>query len=493
MANKQDHPSSTGSLDFDVVIVGAGISGINAAYRIQTQAPPGTTYAIFEGRDSIGGTWDLFRYPGIRSDSDVFTFGFAWNPWSKRETLGMGPDIKEYMIQSAKSVGIDRHIRYRHKVTSANWIPEEKCWEVAAHNDREEKPGVYRSRFILLGTGYYDYEQPLETVIPGIDGFQGKVIHPQFWPEDYDYTGKSVVVIGSGATAVTIVPSVADKVKHVTMLQRSPTYIFPLPQHGKLTAFVFALLPRRMAQWLNRIIWILQGYLMVVVCRKFPGIAKRIIRRANIKHLPPDVAWDPHFKPRYNPWEQRLCASMDGDFFAAIRSGKASVVTDTIDTVTEDGIKLTSGAVLHPDAIVTATGLKLKFAGGIHFSINGEALDTTQRFAWRSCMLQGLPNLIFVVGYENASWTLGADCAAQLLTRLMWELRKKHVTVAMPHMDNPEEMEAKPMLSLSATYLKRMDKSFPKGGTGVWSPRSHYMADLYAAKWGDIKTGLLLK
>lgn len=482
-----------GAPDFDVVIIGAGISGINAAYRIQTQAPPGTSYAIFEGRDSIGGTWDLFRYPGIRSDSDIFTFGFEWNPWAKKETLAAGPDIKEYIVQSAKSAGIDRHIRYRHKVTSANWISEDKCWEVATHKDGQEKPSVYRARFLLLGTGYYDYEQPLETVIPGIGDFQGKVIHPQFWPEDYDCTGKNIVVIGSGATAVTIVPSVADKVEHVTMLQRSPTYIFPLPKYGKLTAFIFALLPRRMAQWLNRVTWILQSYLMIVACRNFPGLAKKLIRHVNIKLLPPDVAWDPHFKPRYNPWEQRLCASMDGDFFAAIRSGKASIVTDTIDTVTKDSIRLASGDVLRPDAIVTATGLKLKFAGGIQFSIDGKPLDATGRFAWRSCMLQDLPNLVFIVGFENASWTLGADCAAQLLTRLLWELRKKNATVATPYMENPEQMEVKPMLSLSATYLKRMNKSLPKGGTGVWSPRNHYMADLYAAKWGDIKTGLLLK
>lgn len=491
--SKSSERRASSALDFDVIIVGAGISGINAAYRVKEQAPSGTTFAMFEGRDAIGGTWDLFRYPGIRSDSDIFTFGFAWNPWPKQETLAMGSDIKEYLIQSAKIAGIDGNIRYRHKVSSANWITGDNCWEVVVNVHDKEKPSIYRTRFLLLGTGYYDYNEPLQTTIPGIKDFQGKVIHPQFWPEDFDYTNKEMVVIGSGATAVTIVPSVADKVKHVTMLQRSPTYIFPLPKRGKLTSILFTLMPNRMAQLANRLIWIIQGYLMVILCRSFPNLAKSVIRRVNVKLLPPDVAWDPHFKPRYNPWEQRLCASMDGDFFAALRSGKASVITDTIETVTKDSIRLTSGQVMHPDAIVTATGLKLKFAGGVKFTVDGKAIDPTQKFIWRSSMLQDLPNAIFSVGYENASWTLGADCAAQLLTRLMWEMRKSKATAAVPILDKPEAMEVKPLLSLSATYLKNINRALPKAGTGPWRPRSHYVADLYAAKWGDIKTGLLLK
>ena len=490
---KKSGSNSPNQLDFEVIIVGAGISGINAAYRVKQQAPPGTRFAVFEGRDSIGGTWDLFRYPGIRSDSDIFTFGFSWNPWPNQTTLGMGHEIKQYMIQSAKVAGVDEQIRYQHKVISANWIPGQNYWEVSVSVKTSEKLRVFRTRFLLLGTGYYDYEQPLETVIPGIKDFKGKVIHPQFWPEDYNYTNKEMVVIGSGATAVTIVPSVADKVKHVTMLQRSPSYIFPLPQHPKLTSFVFALMPSRMAQLANRLLWIIQGYLMIAACRTFPGLAKRLIRAVNKKLLPPDIPCDPHFTPRYNPWEQRLCASMDGDFFAALRSGKASVVTDTIATVTEDSIKLNSGEVIRPDVIVTATGLKLKFAGGVRFSVDGKHLDPTQGFIWKSSMIQDLPNVVFCVGYENASWTLGADCAAHLLTRLMWELRDNNATVAVPHLENPEKMEVKPLLSLSATYLKNINSALPKAGTGPWRPRTHYTADLYAAKWGDIRSGLLIK
>ncbi|PHH59913.1 hypothetical protein CDD81_2372 [Ophiocordyceps australis] len=482
----------TDSLDFDVVIVGGGISGINAAYRIQTQAPAGTRYAIFEGRDGIGGTWDLFRYPGIRSDSDIFTFGFEWNPWPMQGTMALGPDIRDYLRQSAQSAGIDEHIRLRHKVVSANWSSSERCWELAVCVDGEEKPRAYRARFLLLGTGYYDYDTPLQTVIPGIESFKGKVIHPQFWPRDYDARDKNIVVIGSGATAVTIVPAVAPEAQHVTMLQRSPTYIFPLPQHPKLASLLFSMLPRSLAARFNRFLWILQSYLMVLMCRSFPTLAKRFIRRANMKLLPPQIPWDPHFKPRYNPWEQRFCASPDGDFFAALRSGKASVVTDTIDTVTPDSIKLTSGAVLHPDTIVTATGLKLRFGGKIQFSMDSQPIDTAHRFAWKASMLEDLPNVFFSVGYEDASWTLGADCAAQLMTRLLCEASKNKATVVMPHLDKPDEMDVKPMLTLSSTYLKNVTGQLPKGGTGVWRPRSNYLADLYAAKWGDIKTGLLL-
>ncbi|UNI19379.1 hypothetical protein JDV02_005564 [Purpureocillium takamizusanense] len=490
---KSASSQSPQDVDFEVIIVGAGISGINAAYRVKQQAPPGTRLTILEGRDSIGGTWDLFRYPGIRSDSDIFTFGFSWNPWPHQTTLGLGAEIKEYLIQSAKVAGVDEQIRYQHKVTTASWVSGQNYWEVSVSAKNSEKPKLFRTRFLVFGTGYYDYDQPLEAVIPGIKDFKGKVIHPQFWPKDYDYTNKEMVVIGSGATAVTIVPSVADKVKHVTMLQRSPTYIFPLPQYPKLTSFMFALMPSRMAQLANRLLWIIQGYLMIAACRTFPGLVRRVIRAINKKLLPPNIPCDPHFTPRYKPWEQRVCASLDGDFFAALRSGKASVATDTIVTVTEDTIELNSGAVIRPDVIVTATGLKLKFGGGVQFSVDGKPLDPTKGFMWKSSMIQDLPNVVFCVGYQDASWTLGADCAAQLLTRLMWELRSSNATVAMPHLEKPEEMEVKPLMSLSATYLKNINKALPKAGTGSWRPRTHYTADLYAAKWGDIRSGLLIK
>lgn len=475
-------------LDFDVLVVGAGISGINAAYRVQTAGPKGTRYAVFEGRGSLGGTWDFFRYPGIRSDSDIFTFGFSWKPWNKAETVAQGADIKAYMEEATREAGIDKHIRYHHKVTAANWSSQDQCWEVTVDVGGDEVHH-YRTRFMLLGTGYYNYDTPLESKIPGLKNFGGKVIHPQFWPEDYDYTDKHMVVIGSGATAITVVPAVSEKVQHVTMLQRSPTYIMPLPRYSKVTGLLQAILPRFIANRISRAIWIFQSYVMILFCRAFPTIARFLIRKVNKALLPKTVPVDPHFTPSYNPWEQRLCASMDGDIFAAIRKGKASVVTDHIENITKDTIKLKSGAELHPDVIVTATGLGLRFAGGMNVTVDSKPFDITQKFIWRCSMLQDLPNIVYVVGYENASWTLGADCAAQVLVRLLNELKNNNKTSITPRLENPEKMTVKPLLSLGSSYLKNANTVFPKGGTGIWRPRATYLEDLYSAKYGDLTQG----
>jgi len=474
--------------DFDVVIVGAGISGINAGYRIQNQGPPGMSYVILEGRDSIGGTWDLFRYPGIRSDSDIFTFGLPWSPWGHTESMASGDKIKEYLIQSAESAGIDKKIRYRHKVEAAEWSTETKSWVLSVSAPGEEKPLTFRSRFVLLGTGYYDYETPMQAVIPGIERFQGKVIHPQFWPKDYDYTGKDVVIIGSGATAVTILPSITDKAKRVTMLQRSPGYIFSLPTSSFLTRLLFAILPTFIAHPLNRLFWTFKSVFTTWICRTFPGLAKAVIKRVTIRQLPPDIKWDPHFKPRYNPWEQRFCACKEGDFYAALRSGKADVVTDKIRTVTENSIELESGAALHPDVIVTATGLKLKFGGGIKFVVDGEPVKLGDRFAWKAAMVEGVPNLLFLTGYEDASWTLGADVSAHLFLRLLRIMEKKGAKIIVPKTSAP--MKEKPMMSLSSTYVVSAPRILPRGGTGQWAPKSNYFFDMAGAKWGNVTQDL---
>jgi cation diffusion facilitator CzcD-associated flavoprotein CzcO len=484
----EQHTNDTKS--FDVIIIGAGISGINAAYRLQTEGPSDLSYAILEGRGSIGGTWDLFKYPGIRSDSDIFTFGFPWSPWKRDESLAPGDEIKEYMIESARSVGIDHHICYNHSVKEANWSTHDSRWNLQVLRNGDEKPTTFQARFLLLGTGYYDYQTPLQAVIPGIERFQGKVIHPQFWPEDYDYTNKNVVVIGSGATAVTIVPSMADKVKRVTMLQRSPTYIFPLPSTSFFTRLLFTILPASIALFINRLMWLVRSYLTNIFCKSCPGLAKKIVKHVTIKQLPPNVKWDPHFKPRYNPWEQRFCACLDGDFFAAIRSGKADVVTDTIKTVTEKTIELQSGETLHPDLIVTATGLKVRFGGGIKFSMDGSEFNVADKFAWKSAMLEDVPNLLFMTGYENASWTLGADVSAQLCVRILRKMAEKKAVAVVPRLTSSEGMPVKPMMSLSSTYLKNAGSVFPKGGTGLWSPKSNYFSDMAGAKWGNITTGL---
>lgn len=479
--------------DFDLVIIGGGIAGINAAYRFQTEAPPGMTYTLLENRDSIGGTWDLFRYPGIRSDSDIFTFGFAWNPWPGKGILAMGPAIRDYMVDSARKAGIDKHIQFQHKVKTANWISKDSCWELSANVNGAEKPVTIRSRFIYLATGYYNYDQPRQTEIPGLSNFKGKVIHPQFWPEDYDYTRKEMVVIGSGATAITIVPAVADTVKHVTMLQRSPTYVFPLAQHSLFTTILFALVPRYFARMINRAVWIFQTFAMIKICNNFPNVARKFIRYKNDQLLPPSTPSDPHFTPKYNPWEQRLCASMDGDIFAALRSGKASVVTDTIDTVTANSIKLKSGKEVPADVIVTATGLSLLFAGGIHITLDGKESDQSTKFLWKGAMLQDVPNLFFTIGFENASWTLGCDCAAYLMTRMLWQVKNKGAKVAVPRLDKGVKMQPKPLFSLKATYLEGVEKKLPKGGDGVWAPRTNYVVDLIQSKYGDIETGVEVK
>ncbi|KAJ6782104.1 hypothetical protein PWT90_08393 [Aphanocladium album] len=476
-------------LDFDVLIIGAGISGINAAYRLQTEGPKGSRYAIFEARDNLGGTWDFFRYPGIRSDSDIFTFGFAWKPWQKPETVARGEDIRSYMKEAVEETGIDKHIRYRTRVESANWLSGDQCWEVVVQT-ADGASQTFRTRFMVFGTGYYDYDTPMKAKIPGIDNFEGKVIHPQFWPEDYDYTGKHMVVVGSGATAITVVPAVSDRVQHVTMLQRSPTYIMPIPKQSLSAKYLFYLLPRSLAHTLNRAIYIAQSYVMIFFCRWFPSLARSLIRRVNRGLLPKSVPVDPHFTPAYKPWEQRLCATMDGDIFAAIRKGKASVVTDHIETITKDTIKLKSGAELHPDVIVTATGLGLRFAGNIKLSVDGERYDATQKFIYRASMIQDLPNTLFIVGYENASWTLGADCAAKVLVRLTNEFATSGKTSFTPRLANPEKMQVRPLLNLGSTYLKNANQVFPKGGTGAWAPRSTYLQDYYTASYGDLKTNL---
>ncbi|KAI1432484.1 hypothetical protein GGR50DRAFT_674081 [Xylaria sp. CBS 124048] len=484
-----DPPSTTDALDYDVVIVGAGISGINAAHRVQTQGPPGLTYVILEARDAVGGTWDLFRYPGIRSDSDIFTFGLPWNPWKTPEMMVTGEQIRTYLIRSAKSAGIDQHIRFRHSVETADWNSSIQRWVFHVNVAGKEEPLVFRSRFVLLGTGYYDYKTPLQTVIPGIENFKGKVIHPQFWPEDYDYTGKDVVIIGSGATAITIVPSLATKAKRATMLQRSPTYIVALPSTGDVfTRVILAILPAMLAHSLIRMRFVFSTVVSTWLCKTFPEMAKSYIKRQTMRQLPPNVEYDPHFKPRYNPWEQRFCVSMNGDLYEALRTGKADIVTDNIKTITANSIELESGSALHPDVIVTATGLKLKFGGGIKFSIDGEDFKVADKYAWKAAMLEGVPNLMFMTGYEDASWTLGAEVCMTLFLRLLRMMEQRGASVIVPKPST--SMDVKPMMSLCSTYIAAGKGTFPKGGTGIWSPKENYIVDMAGAKWGDLTQDL---
>lgn len=474
---------------FDVIIVGAGISGINAAYRIQEQLP-GASYAILEARHDLGGTWDLFKYPGIRSDSDLFTFGFAFNPWNRSNPIAEGSAIKSYIASTAQKFGIDKHILYNHKLVSSDWSSAENTWSLNV--DAQGTSKTYTARFVIFGTGYYSYTEPLTAQIPGIDNFQGQIIHPQFWPEDLDYTDKKIVIIGSGATAVTLLPNLAEKAQRVTMLQRSPTYILSLPNRSA-SRWLAYLLPSSVYQKMQRIIWILTSRIFFLFCQRFPSVARFILRKNVSRQLPAHIPHDPHFKPRYNPWDQRLCICPDGDFFRSLRKGKADVKTDTIKTVTKNGVALNSGETLDADIIITATGLKLQIAGGSSLSVDGEKIDIGSKYLWNGVMMQDLPNASFVIGYTNASWTLGADATAQFVTRLIQNLERRKLIAAIPRLTAgvAQTLQQRPLLNLNSTYVTVAQRALPMAADQApWQPRDHYAKDIAFAKKGDIDTGL---
>jgi len=486
----------------DVIIVGAGISGINTAYYLQARGPANTTYAILEGRGRLGGTWDLFQYPGIRSDSDVFTFGFSWNPWRHTKPIAQGTKIWDYLNESAAKEGIDKNIRYHQKVVAADWNSQTERWTIRVckvhegeeeyENEKEEEV-LYEAKFLVLGTGYYNYDKPLETIIPGIENFKGPVIRPQHWPKDLDYVNKNVVVIGSGATAITLVPSMAEDARKVTMLQRSPTYLLSMPSKQSIVMrCLWAVLPGAVVSRIQRVRYMAFSNVMYFFCQWFPNAAKKLIKARTMALLPANYPFEPHFKPRYNPWDQRMCLCPDGDFFAALRSTKADIVTDTIEQVTDDAIRLHSGETLKTDIIVAATDLKLQFAGGMALSVDGQPLDPSSKFMFKGAMLQDAPNLAFVMGYANASWTLGAEATAIFLTRLWHGMRKKGIRVVTPRSTHLETttMETQPLLPLSATYVDKGAKDMPKGGTGLWAPRRNFVKDLFLASTTDPLQGL---
>ena len=476
--------------DWDIIIVGAGISGINAAYRIQTELP-WASYTIIEARDAIGGTWDLFRYPGIRSDSDMQTFGFPWRPWKEERTIASGEDIRQYIRDSASLYGIDRKIQFHHKLSSADWSSDQQMWTLDVEAGGEKKQ--YHARFVMMGTGYYDYDEPLAAQIPGLDRFQGKIIHPQFWPEDYDSRGKRIVVVGSGATAVTLVPVLAKTAEHVTMLQRSPTYIVSRPSIDPFRRWMLNWIPNAFLHKIVRVKNLILTHLFIKFCNSFPVRAKGLIRKATMAQLPSHIPHDPHFQPRYNPWEQRLCMCPDGDFFESLKDGKASIATDSIETVTETGIKLSSGEVLDADMIVTATGLKLKVAGGAQISVDHKPLDFSSKFLWKAAMLQDVPNMAVFLGYTTLSWTLGADATALLLARLLTHMRTQGITCATPRLANPEKSGLKtvPALNLSSTYITKGAAVLPKAGDKApWLPRKTYFSDIWMATHSDVTQAL---
>jgi cation diffusion facilitator CzcD-associated flavoprotein CzcO len=463
----------------DVLIVGAGLSGIGAAYRLQTECP-GKTYAILEARHAIGGTWDLFRYPGIRSDSDMFTLGYPFRPWGQARAIADGTSIRTYIEDTAAEYGIDRHIRFGQKVTGAAWDSATAKWTVeTAAGD------TYTCRFLYMCSGYYSYDSGYEPEFPGQDRFQGQVIHPQKWPESLDYAGKRVVIIGSGATAVTLLPAMAESAGHVTMLQRSPSYIASLPGVDPLAELFNRVLPDRLAHQANRWKSIVVTLGFYQFCQRFPGAARKLLRRMTAEQLPDGYPVDPDFNPRYNPWDQRMCMVPDGDLFKAIAAGRASVVTDRIETFTETGIKLESGRELEADIIVTATGLRVIPAGGAKATVDGTEVRPADTFVYRGCMLSGMPNFAMCVGYTNASWTLRADLTSSYVCRLLRHMDRHGYVMAVP--DRPEGGASRPLLNLTSGYVQRSAGLMPKqGDRPPWRIRQNYVLDLLTARFCDV-------
>jgi cation diffusion facilitator CzcD-associated flavoprotein CzcO len=479
---------------FDVLVVGAGLSGIGAGCCLKTHCP-GTRYAILEGRPDLGGTWDLFRYPGVRSDSDMFTLGYSFRPWTDAKAIADGPAILRYLRDTAREFGVDRHIRFRHRVLSAAWSSDEARWTVECATPAGGGPGAtvrYTCNFLYLCSGYYDYERGHAPTFLGADTFQGPVVHPQHWPPDLDYRGKRVVVIGSGATAVTLVPAMAETAAHVTMLQRSPTYIISLPTRDRVADAVRRLLPERAAHRLVRWKNALLGMYFYRLCRRAPERAKRLLLRRLARELPPDFDVAKHFTPHYDPWDQRLCVAPDADLFRAIRAGRASVVTDQVAHFTPRGIRLASGDELPADVVVTATGLTLLAFGGIRLAVDAAGVDPGHCLTYKGIMLAGVPNCATCVGYTNASWTLRADLSSMYVCRLINHMARGGYTQCVPRYDGTPP-ETGPLLGLTSGYVRRAAGQFPRQGRAApWVFRQSYLFDLLSLHWGAVDDGCLV-
>jgi monooxygenase len=469
----------------DVLVVGAGLSGIGAAYRLQTECP-GRSFALLEARPDLGGTWDLFRFPGIRSDSDMHTLGYPFRPWKGEKSIADGASILQYLRDTAAEYGIDRRIRFNHKVTAARWSSETSTWTVDVQVDGKVEPESLTCSFLYACSGYYSYDAGYTPELRGIEDFAGPVIHPQQWPRDLDYSGRRVVVIGSGATAVTMVPAMAADAAHVTMLQRSPSYLAALPSHDASADRIRALLPAWLADPLIRWKNVLFTLAFFQLARRAPKLTRRLLTEGVARLLPADIRVDPHFVPAYNPWDQRLCVVPDGDFFAALRSGKADVVTDRIDTFTATGIRLESGAELDADIVVTATGLDLLAIGGISMTVDDVKVDPGATFMYRGFMLSGIPNFAFCLGYTNASWTLRADLSSRSVCKLLNLMEARGYVKAVPTVDETT-LVPKPFFDLEAGYIRRGAAQLPKqGGAAPWRLRQNYVLDALTARFGNV-------
>jgi cation diffusion facilitator CzcD-associated flavoprotein CzcO len=480
---------------FDVLIVGAGLSGVGAACRVRSECP-GKSLVVLEGRADLGGTWDLFRYPGVRSDSDMYTLGYPFRPWSDPESIAAGPTILRYIRDTAREFGIDRIIRFNQSVVSASWSSDEACWHVvcevpaeglalpAASVERVERV-EYRARFLYLCTGYYRYDRGHQPEFPGMDRFEGDLVHPQFWPEELDCGGKRVVVIGSGATAVTLVPAIANKAAHVTMLQRSPSYMVAVPASDGVSRLLERCLPDSAASKLSRWKNVALALALYQFCRRAPETAKSVLL-VGVRRSLPGYDIDPDFVPRYGPWDQRLCIIANGDFFKAIRDGKASVVTDRIAALTESGIELESGRFVEADVIVSATGLSLVAWGGIAIEIDGEPVLPQDTLIYRGFMVSDIPNFAFAFGYTNASFTLRTDLSSRSVCRLLKYMDVHGFDAAAPAPDGAVAVQRTAIDLTSGYVLRALDRLPKQGSDQPWIVRQNYALDYLTMTFGRV-------
>ena len=476
---------------FDVLVVGAGLSGIGAGYHLHKHCPD-RSYAILEGRERLGGTWDLFRYPGIRSDSDMYTLGYSFRPWKEAKAIADGPAILKYVQDTARDHGIDSHIRYGHRVKRASWSTPDARWTVEVERGEASESVRFTCNFLFMCSGYYRYTEGYTPEFAGIEKFNGRVVHPQRWTDDVAYAGKRVVVIGSGATAVTLVPELAKTAGHVTMLQRSPTYVVARPSQDGIANGLRRLLPARLAYRLTRWKQVLLTMYFFNLCRRNPARAKWLLLGGVRAQLGPDYDVAKHFTPRYNPWEQRLCLVPDGDLFEAIKSKRASVVTDEIEGFTETGLKLKSGAEIEADLVVTATGLNLQVLGGLQVTVDGALIDWSRSMSYKGLMFGGVPNLASAFGYTNASWTLKCDLTCEFVCRLLNHMSARGLRQCTPR-NTDTTITEQPWIDFSSGYVQRSLPLFPKQGSRApWKAHQNYARDIMTLRYGKLDDGAMV-
>ena len=482
--------SQTAATHFDVLIVGAGISGIGAACRLKTRRPH-ATFAILESKDAIGGTWTQFRYPGIRSDSDMPTFGFGFKPWTHKKSIADAHIILDYLQETVTENRIEEHIRFGYRVVSADFSSVTQHWTVTTQRTKTGETVQFTARFLYCASGYYNHDEGFTPAFAGIEDFAGQVIHPQHWPEDLDYSGKRVVVIGSGATAVTLIPAMAGTAGHVTMLQRSPSYVISIPAEDAFANTLNKVLGPRRAYPVIRRKNIMLNRGIFKACRRFPRLMRRLLIANVRRQLPRGFDVGTHFSPRYNPWDQRLCMVPNGDLFKAISAGQASVVTGRIDRFTTTGIRLESGQHLDADIVITATGLNLLPFGAIHLSVDGQPVDLPGTTVYKAMMLSGVPNFAFAMGYTNISWTLKVDLVSEHFCRLLDHMDAYGYASVVPVLDDPD-MERVPMVDLSSGYVQRAIARFPRAGThGPWTVKMAYEQDIERLREGSVDDSAL--